>query len=219
MHKIEIPRPKWFLKTYLWATEQLYGPCAWAYDSVAWLVSFGCWSRWRFDILAYVKSGRILEIGFGTGELLMALVARGHEIIGLELSPNMHKVTDEKLQRKNVDVVRLRGRAEAIPLKSDTFDTVISTFPSNYIFNEASLREIKRVLNREGRCLVLGLGVRFESGLKRWLTSLWMSKHLENLIQVFMQRTEKMGLRAVCIQHQADGYSLPVVILERSHAN
>jgi ubiquinone/menaquinone biosynthesis C-methylase UbiE len=113
----------------------------------------------------------------------------------------------------------LRGRAEAIPLKSDTFDTVISTFPSNYIFNEASLREIKRVLNREGRCLVLGLGVRFESGLKRWLTSLWMSKHLENLIQVFMQRTEKMGLRAVCIQHQADGYSLPVVILERSHAN
>ena len=219
MHKIEIPRPKWFLKTYLWATEQLYGPCAWAYDSVAWLVSFGCWSRWRLDILAYVKSGRILEIGFGTGELLMALVARGHEIIGLELSPNMHKVTDEKLQRKNVDVVRLRGRAEAIPLKSDTFDTVILTFPSNYIFNEASLREIKRVLNREGRCLVLGLGVRFESGLKRWLTSLWMSKHSENLIQVFMQRTEKMGLRAVCIQHQADGYSLPVVILERSHAN
>ena len=219
MHKNDISHPNWFLNTYLWATELLYGPCAWAYDSIAWLVSFGNWSRWRLDVLEYINPGRVLEIGFGTGELLIEMVARGYEVVGLELSLNMHKVTDDKLQKEKIDIKRLRGRAEAIPIKSDTFDSVISTFPSNYILADVSLGEIKRVLNRDGRCLVVGLGVRFESRFKSWLSSLWIEKHPEYLIQEFMRRTEKMGLKAVCIHHQGDGYSLPVVILTMNYAD
>jgi ubiquinone/menaquinone biosynthesis C-methylase UbiE len=45
--------------------------------------------------------------------------------------------------------------AQAIPFQADTFDTVISTFPSVYIFQTETLTEMYRVLRSGGRLIVL----------------------------------------------------------------
>ena len=126
-------RPGWLVKAYLWATELLYGPLAWAYNAVAWLVSFGYWSRWRLDALGYLQAGSVLETGFGTGALLVALAEGGFNVTGLEPSPQMLKVTDQTLSRKCMVIKRVRGKTEAMPFMTDWFDNVVSTFPSNYI--------------------------------------------------------------------------------------
>lgn len=206
------------MKVYLWATELLYGPLAWAYDAVAWIVSFGYWSRWRLDVLAYAQAGSVLEIGFGTGELLIALAERGYPVTGLELSPQMHKVTDRKLRKSKLPIKRVRAMTEAMPFKSGAFDNLIATFPSNYILKEETLYEIKRVLSREGRCVMVGLGVQFKSCLRRGLTNLWIGRGMDAMIKRFIQETEKVGLLATPVNHQADAYTLPVLILERSDA-
>ena len=212
-------RITWLVKAYLWATELLYGPLAWAYDAVAWLVSFGNWSRWRLDALGYLKAGSVLEIGFGTGELLLALVEGGQAVFGLELSAQMQRVTAKKLKKKAKVVKRVRAHVEAMPFPSGVFENLISTFPSNYILSRKTLAEIKRVLSAQGRCVVLGLGVQFTSTLKQCLTTLWVGRFEEAVICHFIQAAQEAGLSVTQIDHKTSAYVLPVLILERKDAD
>lgn len=216
MHTSNIFCTTWLGKTYLWVVELLYGPLAWAYDTIAWLVSFGYWSQWRLDVLEYTRPGPTLEMGFGTGELLIALSMRGDEVIGLELSPQMHQVTARKLRISSLTSKRVRARTEAMPFMAGRFDNLIATFPSQYILKQETLSEIRRVLKQQGRCVVLGLGVHFKSGLKQWLTHLWMGHDADTMIRWFVEHTEAQGLTVTRVDHQADAYTLPVLILERS---
>lgn len=204
------------IKAYLWATALLYGPLAWAYDAVAWLVSFGYWSRWRLDALGYLKPGSILEIGFGTGELLIELASVGYQVTGLERSPQMHAVTSRKLHKRGLFLRRVCAQAEAMPFSSEMFTNVISTFPSNYLLHEETLAEIRRVLERDGRCVVVGLGVEFKSWFLRRLTNLWLGKTAELMIRHFIHTAEDRGLSVTPITHDADAYTLPVLVLEKS---
>jgi ubiquinone/menaquinone biosynthesis C-methylase UbiE len=212
-------RVTWLVKAYLWATELLYGPLACAYDAVAWLVSCGFWSCWRLDALGYLKAGSVLEIGFGTGELLLALAEGGHPVIGLELSAQMQRVTAKKLKKIAMVVKRVRAHAEAMPFPSGTFDNLISTFPSNYILSGKTLAEIKRVLGPQGRCVVLGLGVQFTSALKQRITNLWMGRTEETIICHFIQAAQEAGYSITRIDHETSAYVLPVLILERNDAD
>ena len=203
------------MKAYLWATALLYGPFAWAYDAVAWLVSFGYWSRWRLDALGYLQAGSVLETGFGTGELLAALAEGGFDVTGLEPSPQMLKVTDRKLRKKKLIIKRLQSKTEAIPFMTDWFDNVVSTFPSNYILEEQTIREICRVMDRDGRWVVVGMGVRFKSGILQFIVNLWMGRSVNVFIQHFVEFVESKGFQATRVDHQTDAYTLPVLIMEK----
>lgn len=208
-------RITWLNKAYRWATEQLYGSFAWAYEAVAWLVSFGYWSSWRLDALAYTRPGSVLEIGFGPGELLIAMAGEGRDVVGLEPSPQMHQVTRRKLDKQLLYVNRVCAVAEAMPFPSETFDNLVSTFPSNYILDEDTLKEMMRVIRRQGRCVVLGLGVEFTSKFKRWLTHLWLGAGQDVVVAHFKENAEGAGFKVMWVEHQTDAYTLPVLILEK----
>ncbi len=195
--------------------ERLYHSLAWAYDFVAWLVSFGYWSRWRSDALYYLQPGSILEIGFGTGELLIEMAQDGCDIIGLELSPQMHRVTTWKLRRKGLAVPRIRADTRAIPFDSGIFNNVISTFPAHYIAYEDTLDEIYRVLDPGGQVVVVGLGVRFESAIKRFLTGWLIGVTNDELVIGLIMKAETAGFEASIVGHKAERYTLPVLLLER----
>jgi ubiquinone/menaquinone biosynthesis C-methylase UbiE len=46
-------------------------------------------------------------------------------------------------------------RVQALPFRSGEFDSVVSTFPSDYIADAATLREVQRVTNERGRLIVV----------------------------------------------------------------
>lgn len=155
-----------FSQTYAWLTERLYNELAWAYDPISWVVSGGKWATWRKEVLSHIAGDRVLELGFGTGELLIAMQRCGLAVHGIELSQAMHKVTSHKLQQQGLlTIPRVLGLAQYLPYPSNYFDTVVATFPSGYIFDPNTLAEVKRVLRSSiaggngtsGRLVIVGL--------------------------------------------------------------
>jgi ubiquinone/menaquinone biosynthesis C-methylase UbiE len=132
----------------------LYHELAFTYDAVAWLVSLGQWQTWGRTALERVRGSRVLEIGHGPGHLLIALARSGRQPIGIDLSPQMIRVARQNVRRAGVQAPQVQCRAQALPFRSGEFDSVVATFPSDYIADLATLREVQRVTNDRGRLIV-----------------------------------------------------------------
>lgn len=143
----------------------LYHPFAFAYDFVAAFVSFGQWKNWGRSILPFISGTRILELGFGPGHLQRFLSSRGLTLFGLDESSQMAGLAKRRVGARQQ---LTRGIAQALPYPNQAFDCVISTFPTEYIFDNQTLAEIKRVLRNGGRLIVLPAAFP-KSGFLQWL--------------------------------------------------
>ncbi len=130
----------------------LYHPFAFAYDLVAAAVSFGKWKDWVFSIFPLVEGNRILELGHGPGHLQRLLLERGMFAVAIDESRQMGRIARRRLGASHK---LARGLAQALPYPSHSFDTVVATFPSEYIFEAETLSEAKRVLRSGGKLVVL----------------------------------------------------------------
>jgi SAM-dependent methyltransferase len=133
----------------------LYHPLAWSYDLVASAVSFGQWKTWVLSAAELVQGPEVLELGYGPGHLLLHLTRVGHSVYGIDESKQMAKQASHRLSKKKLPVHLTRGLGQALPFPSERFDTVVATFPAEYIILPATLNEIKRVLKPGGRFVVL----------------------------------------------------------------
>jgi ubiquinone/menaquinone biosynthesis C-methylase UbiE len=143
----------------------LYHPLAFTYDLVAWVVSFGKWNDWVLGIFPHLEGTRILELGHGPGHLQRFLLDRGLSPVALDESAPMGRLAKRRLGAKHK---LTRGLAQSLPFPADSFDTVVSTFPSEYIFDPRTLAEIRRALKNGGRLVVLPLAIP-SNGLLNWL--------------------------------------------------
>lgn len=132
-----------------------YREFAWTYDVVAWGVSAGLWRHWVLALLPEAR-GRVLELGFGTGYLQAALSDRPG-VVGLDASPQMARLAARRVRRQGRLPRLARGIAQALPFAAASFDTVLATFPAEYIFDPATHAEIRRVLAPGGRLVLLPL--------------------------------------------------------------
>ncbi|GAB4541517.1 MAG: class I SAM-dependent methyltransferase [Anaerolineales bacterium] len=130
----------------------LYHPFAFAYDLVAALVSFGQWNEWARAALPFLEGKRVLELGCGPGYLQRALRTGGYDAVGLDESRPMILLAKRKLPARPK---LLRGVAQRLPFSSGHFDSVIATFPSEYIFSPQTLSEVRRVLRPDGKIIAL----------------------------------------------------------------
>ncbi len=151
-----------------------YHTFAWTYDFVAAMVSIGRWDDWIQTVIPFIQGMNVLEIGHGPGHLQDKLLDKKRTTVGLDESSQMGWLTKRRLVKAGHPLFNLtRGRGEDLPFASNTFDTVVSTFPTEYLFDTDTLSEIHRVLRGEGLIVVLPaawiVGQRFFDRIAAWL--------------------------------------------------
>lgn len=145
----------------------LYNEMAFTYDWVSYAVSLGewrCWQRASLKLLELPPGARILELAHGTGNLQLDFHRAGYRVTGHDLSPYMGRIAYRKLTRQDLYPRLTRGLAQNLPFASGTFAAVISTFPTNFIFQPETLREVFRVLQPGGNFVIVPNGVLIGKG-------------------------------------------------------
>lgn len=158
---------------YRQTTEKLYHEWAGVYDLVSCVVSLGNWHRWRLQALVCAGGGSVLELGFGTGHLQEAIGQSGRRGYGADASSEMVARAARRSRERGLPVRLVQARAQALPFMAGCFETVVSTFPADYIVDEETMRECARVLaageNKASasRLAIVGLWVRTDQRLLR----------------------------------------------------
>ncbi|MBN1264518.1 MAG: class I SAM-dependent methyltransferase [Anaerolineales bacterium] len=136
----------------------LYSHLAWIYDLVAWLVSGGAWWDWQKSALFDGASGQILELGSGTGHLLVDLLTQKCNVYGMDRSRQMISITGKKLRDRGFPAVLVRADTVRLPFPSSSFDLLLATFPPPALLHSESASEYFRLLKPGGRLhITLGL--------------------------------------------------------------
>ena len=154
----------------------LYHQFAFTYDLVAAAVSFNRWNDWVRSVVPFIHGDRILEIGHGPGHLQRVLLDKGLTVFGIDQSAQMGRLARRNLTRRlsssthvpsytqspssfahgaYTKIKLTRATAQLLPFRSKSFDTIVATFPTEYINDSQTLAEVKRCLLEDGRLIVL----------------------------------------------------------------
>ncbi len=101
----------------------------------------------------------LLDAGCGTGRHLPALADAGYAVTGLDVSRAMLAIAQAKLAGQNLPACLARGRLQALPFASHSFDaTICLESPLAYLFGAAELSSaltgLRRVLRPGGLLLI-----------------------------------------------------------------
>jgi len=138
----------------------LFDTIAPRYDFINDLQSLWLHRRWkkRLITLANPTAGqRALDLCCGTGDVALALAARGADVTGMDFSQAM--LDRASARDKNKSITFTKGDAMETGLPDNHFDIVTMAYGLRNLADfEAGLREIHRVTKPGGRILVLDFG-------------------------------------------------------------
>jgi SAM-dependent methyltransferase len=117
----------------------------------------GQWRTWQRQVLSRLKGHDVLELGCGLGDLLADMLDAGYMCRAIEHSPQMVQAARDTLNHRKVGVDSwvIQGEAQHLPFADSSFDSVVSTFPANYIFDSDTVAEVSRVLRTGGRFIIV----------------------------------------------------------------
>lgn len=109
---------------------------------------------WRKDLVGDL-SGRILEVGVGTGANL-PFYSTGAHVTGIDFSPNMLEKAAEKIAKCEATITLKEMDIEALDFPDDTFDVIVSTCVFCSVPNPVKgFKELRRVVKPKGKIVML----------------------------------------------------------------
>ena len=132
-----------------------------------------------FDQASVQPHHRVLDIGCGTGTLVVAIKGwlPSVEVVGLDPDPKALARSRRKAERAGVSIRFDQGFANALPYSDGSFDRVFSSLMFHHIPHDAKLAtmlEVRRVLKPGGSLHLVDFeqdGSRSHNPLARWLHS------------------------------------------------
>jgi ubiquinone/menaquinone biosynthesis C-methylase UbiE len=127
---------------------------------------------------------RILDLGCGTGSMTILLKRKfpQSEAIGIDFSPYMLAVADDKAKREQLQIQFLHGNAEQTRLAAHSFDLVTAALLFHETPPEVSrriLRECFRLLKPGGEVLVFD-GNQMTLRQTDWLTQIFEEPYIKD---------------------------------------
>jgi ubiquinone/menaquinone biosynthesis C-methylase UbiE len=132
---------------------------------------------------------RVLEPGFGTGQVLVALageVGESGKVYGIDISDGMVEATRKRLVKEGLAgrVELVRGDACEMPYDDDSFDAIFMSFTLE-LFDDSDipvvLSECMRVLKEDGRLCVASMSNQGKDGVMM-KTYVWSHKKFPNFV-------------------------------------
>jgi ubiquinone/menaquinone biosynthesis C-methylase UbiE len=197
------------------------------YDRWMNLITWGQDKRVREAVLGCIEaSDRVLDVGCGTGSLAVKAAQKGARVTGLDLSPVMLCLAEEKARTAGVEVNFRQGHAQSPPLDDEPFDAITATFTlSEMSPDEAEMvvADMAARLKVGGRMIVADEArptnflLRFSSGLQRavvgFLTFIAIEERPTRLHDL-RRILEAVGM-TVTEQRRFQGGALWLVVAER----
>lgn len=102
------------------------------------------------------RNATILDLGCGSGPVTAALRQQGRHVIALDYSPDMLQLAARRLAGQGAATTGLvRGDSRRLPFRDQALDAVVCLGVISYVQDYACvLREIRRVLKRDGRLVL-----------------------------------------------------------------
>ena len=145
------------------------------YDLACRLIGLGARFRaFERTLLEDTPVRRVLEVGCGTGELLVELARRypGAEVVGLDPDPAALGIARRKLEGARLPARLDQGLAATLPYPDASFDLVVSSLMLHHLDTSNKLRmlrECRRVLTGRGQLVLVDFG-QPRNRIARWLT-------------------------------------------------
>ena len=136
---------------------RLFDTIAGRYDLITRLLSYGQDRRWKSRLVAMAdpRPGIVaLDLASGTGDIALALAARGSRVVGLDITLRMLQLAREKAGSGEVAFVT--GDMMALPFPDASFDLVTTGYGIRNVPRiDQAVSEIRRVLRPGGQFLSL----------------------------------------------------------------
>lgn len=189
----------------------LYNEMAFTYDWVSWIVSLGQWRSWQRSVIQFLpapSAGFVLDLAHGTGNLHLDLLKADYQLAGFDLSPYMGEIASKKVKNAGFEGQFARGLAQKLPFADKSFAAVVSTFPTSFIIDPESLKELNRVLADDGKLIIVLNGILTGGGLVR--------SFLEWLYKITGQRDDDKPHQD--IKAYFDGYGFEVELIDVAYS-
>jgi demethylmenaquinone methyltransferase/2-methoxy-6-polyprenyl-1,4-benzoquinol methylase len=137
---------------------ELFAPLGPSYDRVGALLSLGQDPLWRrFLVRRLPPGGHVLDVATGTGLVARELLRNGHQVTGVDQSPEMLAVARARLAGR---VELVEASATALPFADASFDHLTVAYLLRYVDHPgATLAELARVVRPGGIVASLEMGV------------------------------------------------------------
>ena len=153
----------------------MFDRIAGVYDVMNSVMTAGLHHRWReraVDLARVGHGSSALDVATGTGDLAIALAARGAEVVGSDFSEGML----ERARGKSPDVRWEQANALELPYEDDSFDAATVGFGArNFSDLAGGLAEMVRVVRPGGRVVVLEITTPTRPPLSTFF-SLWFDR-------------------------------------------
>jgi SAM-dependent methyltransferase len=133
-----------------------------------------------FSFAGFPRGARVLDIGFGGGDQMRELLARGCRAIGVEFDAALARAG------RAAGLTICRAAAEALPFASGAFDGVVCKVVIPYTDEARAVAEIARVLRPGGVARVsfhgLGYSLRYFLTDRDWKRRLYAARVMANTL-------------------------------------